>query len=316
MIYRRLGRTGLEVSLLSLGTGGPNQFGQASGVPESDIHRLVHRALDLGINLFDSSPGYGDSELILGRALKGVPRDHYLVSTKMRIDAGMWDDVVTPEAVVKSVENSLRRLQVSELDVFLVAGWPKPRAYERIIDELLPVLDRLRQQGRFRYLGASEASRYDGAHEWLARGLRDDLFDVVMVAYNMINQCAEREVFPLCRKNDVGTMIIFAVRKLFNRPERLKEVIAALQKRSLIAQGALPVDDPLGWVLGDGADSLIDAAYKFCAGNEDVSTVLTGTNSIDHLQENLGAVSGPPLAEEMVEQLRFLFQGIAQPIGN
>jgi aryl-alcohol dehydrogenase-like predicted oxidoreductase len=317
MIYRRLGRTNLEVSLLSLGSGGPNQFGQKAGVPEKEIHRLVHHALDLGINLFDTSPGYGDSELILGRALKSVPRDRYLISTKVALDDGAaGDGIASPRKVVETIENSLRRLQVQVIDILLVAGWPKPNAYERILNETLPEVRKLQQAGKIRFLSASEKSRYDGGHEWLTRGLRDDLFDSVMVAYNVINQSAEREVFPLCQKNDVGTQIIFAVRKLFNNSSRLRDVVRELKRKDVVAPDALPDDDPLGWLVRGDVPSLISAAYKFCAAHPAVSAVMTGTINTDHLEQNVSAVLGPSLPEEDLRHLRRAFGCVAETVGN
>ena len=116
MVNRSLGRTELMVSPLSVGSGGG---------PEKDICRLVHHALDLGINLFDTSRGYGDSELILGSALKGIPRDRYLISMKLRLDAGvLWNNAAKRKYVIETAENSLRRLQVSEVGILLVQGWP------------------------------------------------------------------------------------------------------------------------------------------------------------------------------------------------
>ena len=82
MIYRTLGRTDLVVPVMGMGTGGHNQLGQNADVPEADIHRLLHQVFDLGIHYFDTSPGYGESELILGRALRHLPRDRLVVSTQ------------------------------------------------------------------------------------------------------------------------------------------------------------------------------------------------------------------------------------------
>ena len=86
MLYRTLGRTGLNVSLLSYGTGGPRLFGQNEGMDRADQVEFVRRCLDLGINLFDTARGYGHSEPILGECLKGVPRDSYHVITKWRFE--------------------------------------------------------------------------------------------------------------------------------------------------------------------------------------------------------------------------------------
>ena len=82
MDYRTLGRTGLEVSRVSLGTGGPSRLGQRTHGDEQQSHRVVQRALDLGINLIDTAANYSDSEEILGRALKSIPRDRYILGTK------------------------------------------------------------------------------------------------------------------------------------------------------------------------------------------------------------------------------------------
>ena len=82
MIYRNLGRTGQKVSLLSYGTGGPSGFGARTGVDRAGRHRLIRRMLDLGVNLFDTAEGYGDSEEWLGDALQGTSRDSYLIATK------------------------------------------------------------------------------------------------------------------------------------------------------------------------------------------------------------------------------------------
>lgn len=83
MEYRRLGRTGLNVSILSLGSGGPNRFGQSLYGSGKNIIRLVRQALELGINFFDTASTYGQSESLLGEALQGVPRDRYFVCTKV-----------------------------------------------------------------------------------------------------------------------------------------------------------------------------------------------------------------------------------------
>src|SRR3954453_19761727 len=121
MKYRTLGRTGLQVSLVSLGTGGPSRLGQGSGVVEADAHRLVRRALDLGINFIDTAAGYGQSEAILGRALQEVPREAYYLATKfgpLQGDAPKDD----AQELVASVELSLQRLGVETIDVMQLHG--------------------------------------------------------------------------------------------------------------------------------------------------------------------------------------------------
>jgi aryl-alcohol dehydrogenase-like predicted oxidoreductase len=274
---------------MGLGSGGHNVFGQAKGVPESEIHRLVHRALDLGINLFDTSPDYRDSELILGRALKGIPRDRYILSSKVALVKSRDPDrLATPQQVIQSVESSLTRLQVDELDVLFMAGFVS--LYDQIVADLMPTLQKLCADGKFRYLGASEKSSDDGAHHWLVRVLQANLVDVVMVAYNMINQSAEKTVFPLCRQNDVGVLAIYTVRNVFSRPERLSEVIRDLKRRGILTANVLPDNNPLDWLRENQDDSLVSPAYRFVANNDAVTTVMTGTINPQHLEENVGSV--------------------------
>jgi len=307
----------MQVSRLGLGSGGHNVFGQTTGVPEAEIHRLVHRALDLGINLFDTAPDYLDSESILGRALQGVPRDRYLLSSKVTLATGgpaQW--IASPQETVKSVEASLRRLRVPELDILLMGGFLTATNLERVVADLVPALQRLQAQGKVRYLGASEKSSDDGAHEWLQAILATNLVDVVMVAYNLINQSAERFVFPLCRQEDVGVMAIYTVRNTFSRRERLEEVIADLKRRGLLASDAVSDTDPLGWLLQGEEGSLVDVAYRFAAGNDTVSAIMTGTINPEHLEENVKTIERPPLPEEKIARLRRVFGHIAEPIGN
>src|SRR6476659_4928121 len=108
MQYRRLGRTGLQVSAIGLGTGGPSMLGQRSGVAQSEAERTVRHALDLGINLIDTAADYQGSEAILGAALNGIRRDSYILCTKFKAerrvrhaDGSSHDELKPVEAMVE-----------------------------------------------------------------------------------------------------------------------------------------------------------------------------------------------------------------------
>src|SRR5437870_1026053 len=101
MLYRTLGRTGLRVSVASLGAGGPSRLGQQTHGDEAQSQRVIHRALELGINLFDTAANYGDSEAILGRALGAVPRDRYFIATKFS-PYHPDGSIIAPEDLVQS----------------------------------------------------------------------------------------------------------------------------------------------------------------------------------------------------------------------
>lgn len=320
MQYRTLGRTGLKVSLMGMGTGGHDPLGQKSGRPESEMIRLLHRAFELGINVFDTSPGYGDgrSEELLGRALKELPRDEVVVLTKIPLAGGHTDDVrvMKSEEIAPAVEASLRRLGLETADVLLmaVAG---PQYLDAIVDDHLPALEKLKQEGKVRFLGSSEQTRSDGAHEWLKRILPTGAIDVAMMGHNMLNQSAQRTVLPLCRERNIGVLNVFTVRNLFWNPPRLREVIAELKARGLLAADAVSDDDPLGWLLADGdAGSLVEAAYRYAAYTEGVTTVMCGTIDVGELEENVRTVSKGPLSADKVARLKATFGHLDEAIGN
>lgn len=307
------------MSALSLGSGGPNLFGlRGSSRSEAEIHAFVREALDLGINLFDTAPGYGSgrSEELLGRALQGVPRDSYVLSTKARMVDKDRTGIPAPAELRESVEGSLLRLGVDHVDILLLAGTLDGGCYERISETLVPEARRLQAEGKIRFIGASESSSSDGGHRWLARILKDDLADAVMVAYGLLNHSAEKAVFEPCLRQDVGTMIIYAVRRVFSQPERLREVVADLVERELITGDAVPAEAPLDWLLENAGDSLVRLGYRFSSAHPAVSTVLTGTTNPDHLRANLAAIESPPVPTEKLDRLRRTFGHLQEPIGN
>lgn len=310
MLYRTLGRTGIRVSLAGLGTGGPSQLGQATGRTVAESHRIVHRALDLGVNLFDSSPAYGASEELLGGALKGVPRGRYAVATKFSIrDAhGIKAD---PEALMQQLEQSLVRLGVDTADVLQYHG-VGPDVYRQVVDRFHPVALRAREQGKVRFIGITETSDRDPEHAMLEQALHEDLFDTFMVKYGILNQSAARAVFPLALEHNVGVFIMASVRTSLRSPE---EAVARLN--GFVDQGLLSIprpslDDPLGLSsVGAPLPSLTRAAYQFAARPEAVSTVLIGTGNVAHLEANIADLLGPRLSEAQFSYLEQTFGSLA-----
>ena len=299
MEYRRLGRTNLRVSLLGLGSGGRSQLGQAHGVEQAGITSIVRRALDLGVNFIDTSPDYGNSEALLGNALADVPRDSYVMCTKF------WpvrDNAVRPAAAFReSFEASLRRLQTEYVDVMYLHGVP-PDWLERVLDELLEPLQQLQRDGKVRFLGVTEAFSSDHEHLMVRTVLPRGIFDVAMVGYNVLSPVPANHVFPLAEAHDVGVVIMCAVRGVLLNPQRIREVVAEWKDEGLLPRDAVPADEPLGWLLGPWADSVPAAAYKFAADHPAVSTVLTGTGRIAHLEANAEAILGTRLPPAIVQR--------------
>ncbi len=313
MEYRTLGRTELRVSRLGIGSGGPSRFGQLSGVPETEIHRMVRVALDKGVNFFDTAAAYGESESILGRALKGVSRNSYIVATKFNAFDGK--NPIPPEVIVQSVERSLQRLDLETVDILQFHGL-QPDQFVRSRDTLMPTLEKLRKEGKFRFLGVTETFRRDWKHEMLSMALRDNWVDTVMVGYNLLNPTAEREVLPLCENKNVGVICMVPVRCSLSRPEYLKKLLLEAKDRGLIAGDVLPEEKPLDWLIKDSVTSLPAAGYKYVAAHPAVHTTLSGTSKIDHLEENIAAINGHSLPDEDMARLRSIFGNVWESLIN
>ena len=313
MDYRTLGRTGLQVSVMGLGTGGPSNFGQSTGVPEAEIKRLVRRALDLGVNFFDTSEAYKESESILGRALEGVPRDQYILATKFHATRDDW--MATPEDLIASTDRSLERLGVDSVEIMQFHG-VAPEDYRRTIDGLMPTVLRLQEQGKFQFVGITETYARDPRHEMFTVALEEDLFDTAMVGYNLLSPTPEQAILPACQEKNVGVICMVPVRRSLSRPELLEERIADAKARGLIAKDALSDKDPLGWLVKGDVEDLPAAGYKYAAAHPAIGTVLTGTANVDHLEANVKAILGPPLPDEDMARLRSVFGDVWEPLGN
>jgi len=313
MQYRTLGRTGLKVSIVSLGSGGPSRLGQNTGLSEKESHRLVEYALDRGINLIDTAAAYGESEAILGRALKATPRDQYYIATKSRPLHN--DNFLTADELQSQIENSLQRLKVNEIDLFQFHGI-RTSEYKYTVEHLLPIADRLKQAGKIRFIGVTEMFFDDGNHQMLQEALADNHFDTVMVGYNLLNQSATQNIFPVCEAKNVGVLIMIAVRRVLSQPERLESVIADLKTRGIISQTDLPDQNPLNWLIDDRTPSVPAAAYKFATRPPAVSTVITGTSHRQHLADNISAILGLPLPKNQIKRLQQIFGHITESLGD
>lgn len=318
MEYRRLGRTDLQVSVVGLGTGGPSQLGQKSGVAEAEAHRVVRRALDLGVNLIDTAAGYRESEVILGRALSDVPRDSYVLCTKFspaqRADDGEGFQLRTADDLVESCERSLTRLQTDHIDVFQFHA-VLPETYPHVRDVLLPAAQRLREQGKVRFIGLTESFSTDHDREALRLALADDVFDTFMVGYNFLTPGPEDDVLPLAQQQDVGIIVMCAVRRKIGRSADLEALVLDLKQQGKLP-ASVPNQGPLDWLVHDDVRSITDAAYKYAAGHPAVSTVLTGTASLTHLEANVTAMLGDPLATEDRQKLKAWFGPVGRKLGD
>jgi aryl-alcohol dehydrogenase-like predicted oxidoreductase len=307
-----LGRTGLEVSVAGLGCGGHSRIGMARGGDERHAAGIVAHALSLGINFIDTARAYG-TEAAVGRAIRGK-REGVVISTKS--SAGRNGNLLSGSEVVGSLELSLGRLGTDYVDVFSLHGVMLDQ-YDWVVSEILPALRRQQELGKIRFLGVTEMFGRDPSHEMLRRALPDDHFDVVMVGFNMLNPGARNSVFPLTRRNDVATQIMFAVRRALSQPSVLAEVVDGLIERGEVDADEIDRTRPLGFLTDHPqVASVVEAAYRFCRHEPGATVVLTGTGNAAHLEENVRSILAEPLPGELASKLERLFGAVDSVSGN
>ena len=304
MEYRKLGDTGVDVSLLSYGTGGPSKFGQATGVDDAGRAKLISRAIELGVNLFDTAEGYGESEAMLGRALQGHARDSYLIATKWTYRSG--DSIVTnPDVIKKSLEQSLERLQTDYVDIFQVHGM-LPHHYDELAEGYIEVMQQLQTQGKTRFLGITQMLTMDSKNEAMSTAMErhPDVWDSVMFKYGIMNQWPAKRSFPLANSSKTGILNMAPVRLTLTRPEKLNE--------RMNEWGDDAGENALNWLSGGDPSELIRKGYQFAAEPPEITTVISGTSSIEHLEANIAALDGT-LSDEEFSRLKSLYGDSASP---
>ena len=304
MEYTTLGRTGLRVSVAGLGCGGFSRLGLGTGKSETHAIGIIHAALDLGLNLLDTAAAYG-TERVLGRALRTTRRDRVVICTKAPF--GVSNPNSTPESAVASLDRSLKELGTDYIDVYQLHGIA-PHAYDHALHALAPPLLREKEKGKLRHLGITETAPGDPEHAMVQRACRDGVWEVAMIAFHMMHQNARRAVFPLTREYRVGTLMMFAVRNIFSRPERLAATLRGLAADGEVPQALAGDPDPLGFLVHEGgASSVIDAAYRFVRHEPGADVVLFGTGEPEHLRSNIASILKPKLPEADHARLASLF---------
>jgi len=311
MNYRTFGRTGLQVSDVGLGGGGASRLGFATGSSFDEVRALIQRSFELGVNYFDTADNYGTEEVI-GEALAGH-RDEVVISTKVypRLEDG---SLLRREELRLALEASLKRLKIDVLDVYHLHG-VSPKDYDYCETELVSGLVELRDAGLVRFLGISERNSSDSTHSMLQRALQDDLWDVVMVGFNLFNQSAREQVMQATIKNNVAVEVMASARNQFSRPELFVQDLARLVDSGSVSVEGFDLENPWGFLesLGSGG-GLTDISYRFAAHEPGVHVVLVGTGKIAHLEENINAFGAGPLPGDVRNRLVEMFGHLANTV--
>ena len=302
MRYRTLGRTRLCVSEVSLGTVelgmeyGLKEDGESSVPAETVARNLLNRAIDSGVNFIDTAAQYGNSEEIIGRALKDR-RSEYVLATKCmhRLDEGL-DYAESRRSISESIDQSLSSLQTDYIDLLQVHGRDSIELEQRMIwdGEVMDELEKARKAGKIRYLGYSSYSE-DAA----LAAIGDGRWDTLQIACNILDRRYLKRVIPEARKCGVGIIVRSALlkgaltEKIRFMPERLKPLSEHI--------------DRLVEIQSATSYSLPELALRFVLSIPDVSTIIVGADRIDYLEEAVSTSDGLGLSEE----LRMKLDGMA-----
>jgi L-galactose dehydrogenase len=311
MQTRILGKTGLKVSALGLGGGGYSRLGMSQDRGDDNAVAVVRRALELGVNLVDTAEYYG-TEVSVGKTIKGMPRQNLVLCTKT--DAGSVTEPRDPKDLSRSLEQSLRNLGTEYIDVYQLHG-VQAEEYPHAVNHLVPELLHLRSQGKIRFIGITERFETDTTHTMLHLASHDECWDTLMVGFNLLNTSARRTIFPYSHRQGMGILNMFAVRHALVSQENLRPVLKKLVDLGQVEADEIDLDNPLAFLL-DEAESLPEAAYRYCLHDPDIHMVLCGTGSIAHLEENIRAVEKGPLSTEAVNRLNRIFTNVDSESGK
>jgi aryl-alcohol dehydrogenase-like predicted oxidoreductase len=313
MEHRSLGRTGVSVSKLCLGA---MMFGDWGTKDHDESIRIIHRALDAGINFVDTADIYsqGESEVIVGKALAGGKRDNVVLASKVHMPMG--DDPNqrgnSRRWITTEVENSLRRLGTDWIDLYQIHR-PDP---DTAIDETLGALSDLVHQGKIRYIGHSTfpASEIVEA-QWTARDRGRERFRCEQPPYSILTRAIEHDVLPTCQRYGMGVIPYspLAGGWLSGRYRKDAEVegpMSPARRRlanrfdmSLEAnQRKLDAAERLARLAEEAGFSLVEMAIAFVLRHPAVTAAIIGPRTMEHLDSQLTAAD-VVLSDEVLDRI-------------
>jgi len=300
MEYRILGRTGLKVSAVGLGT--MVHAGHFGPMDDSESIGAIDAALELGVNFIDTSDAYGAgySETLLGKALKGR-RDKVILATKggnvmTGPDRGKRN--FSPDYIGRVMEESLKRLQTDTIDLYQLHN---PTVDVIRSDGIWELLERRKNEGKIRYYGVSINKMEEGV-----AAVEGGRSDTIQIEYNLLDQSAAEAVFPLAQKANVGVIARAPLRRslltgkltLADQKRFQGEDVRARNFAGEIFKKELDKVERLRF-LAKADRSMAQAAIAFCLAHPAVSVVIPGGRNATQVRENVGAVERKLAAQEL-----------------
>ncbi|MXY47211.1 MAG: aldo/keto reductase [Chloroflexi bacterium] len=302
MEYRYLGKSGLKVSAIGLGT---NNFGRRLDADATAL--VINHALDMGVTMIDTSNSYGDgySEDYIGRALKGK-RDKAVIATKVSstVGDGPNDGGNSRQHIMEAVEDSLRRLQTDYIDLYQI-HWHDPNVP---IEETLRALDDLVRQGKVRYIGCSNFTAWQVCEAaWTSRSLGIASFVSVQPRYSLMDREIEADLVPFCDAYGVGILPYYPLANGFltgkyRRGEAVpKGTRLAEDDRGMFTDANFDLLDKLEAFCKARGHTVLDLAFAWLLANDAVSSVIAGATRVEQIISNAKAASWQLTADEVAE---------------
>jgi len=318
MEYVRLGNTGLKVSRICLGCmsyGGPNERWPWA-LDEEASRPFIQRALELGINFFDTADVYsrGKSEEVVGRALRDfAKRDEVVIATKVRGEMGPGpnDQGLSRKHILSSIDASLQRLGTEYVDLYQIHRWD----HETPIEETLQALDDVVRMGKARYIGASSMYAWQFAKALYTANLHGwSRFVSMQPHYNLVYREEEREMLPLCRDQGVGVIPWSPLARGLLTGGRVKDGKETPRAqtdgfaRHLYAhRGDFPIVERLGEVAKERGLPDAQLALAWLLSRPGITAPIIGATKPHHLEDAVAALSVQLSAEE-IQRLEELYQ--------
>jgi aryl-alcohol dehydrogenase-like predicted oxidoreductase len=301
MLYRPLGSSGLQVSALSLGSW--TTYG--GSVDEADAIRIIHRAFELGVNLFDTADVYvrGSAEVVLGRAIRELPREQLVIATKCmgRVWEGPLGAGLSRKHIFDAMNQSLTRLGVDYVDLYQ-AHAPDPNAP---IEETLRAFEDLVRAGKARYVGFSN---FDHQPALAARAVayqKERGFDAFISSqprWNLVDRHVESEHVAFCRKHGIGMIVYSPLAQgvLTNKyaggavPEGSRATTSFAKfltaEKALTPENIAAAERFAAWVAKKGLPGTAPVALAWVLSRPQVSSAITGATRLEQLEQNLTAL--------------------------
>ncbi|MEU0785660.1 aldo/keto reductase [Streptomyces sp. NPDC006173] len=290
MQYRTLGRTGIKVSPYALGT---LMFASAVGnADHEDSIRVIHKALDAGINFIDTADAYGDSEEIVGKALKGR-RDDVVLTTKVGRPTGRDPNRqgASRRWIMTAVEDSLRRLQTDHIDLYQIHRVDPGTD----VEETLSALTDLIRSGKVRAIGSSTTPASDIVEaQWVAARRNLEPFRTEQPPYSILNRGIEREVLPVTQRYGMGALVWgpLAQGLLTGRVRRNREngLRRAHLFKHLTDERRIDVVEQLVPLAAEAGLPMTHLATAFAIAHPGVTSAIIGPRTAEHLDDLLAGL--------------------------